>query len=70
MGQGRVSKGPDARCAWPFSFSSRSLLQADCEDVRAWEAAASQQEKAFYKACGSRAGDRMWLDASDRVTSR
>ena len=31
-------------------------------------AAPSQHEKAFYEAFGIRAGDRMWLDASDRVT--
>ena len=57
MGQGRVTKGPDARCAWTFSLLGSSLLQADCEGVRAWEAATPQQEKAFCKACGSRAGD-------------
>ncbi len=28
----------------------------------------SQHEKAFYEAFGIRAGDRMWLDPSDRVT--
>lgn len=31
-------------------------------------AAPSQHEKAFYEAFGIRAGDRMWLDPSDRVT--
>ncbi len=31
-------------------------------------AAPSQHEKAFYEAFAIRAGDRMWLDANDRVT--
>ena len=31
-------------------------------------AAPSQHEKAFYEAFGIRAGDRMWLDPSERVT--
>ena len=47
----------------------RQLLPVDGHPPGVYRMAApSQHEKAFYEAFGIRAGDRMWLDADDRVT--
>ena len=60
----------------PDSRTSRAASAPDCATaVRMVDrsgvyrmAAPAQHEKAFYEAFGIRAGDRMWLDPSDRVT--
>ena len=69
---------PPQRCflAWAQLWADktnegamRQLLPVDGHPPGVYRMAApSQHEKAFYEAFGIRAGDRMWLDAGDRVT--
>jgi predicted metalloendopeptidase len=69
---------PPQRCflAWAQLWADkmnegvmRQLLPVDGHPPGVYRMAApSQHEKGFYDAFGIRAGDRMWLDASDRVT--
>jgi predicted metalloendopeptidase len=69
---------PPQRCflAWAQLWADktnegamRQLLPVDGHPPGVYRMAApSQHEKAFYEAFGIRAGDRMWLDPSERVT--
>ena len=69
---------PSQRCflAWAQLWADktnegamRQILPVDGHPPGVYRMAApSQHEKAFYEAFGIRAGDRMWLDPSDRVT--
>ena len=69
---------PPQRCflawaqLWPDKTNEgamRQILPVDPHPPGVYRMAApSQHEKAFYEAFGIRAGDRMWLDPSDRVT--
>jgi predicted metalloendopeptidase len=69
---------PSQRCfiawaqLWPDKTNEgamRQILPVDPHPPGVYRMAApSQHEQAFYEAFGIRAGDRMWLDPSDRVT--
>lgn len=61
-------KGSPAQQVGDF-YASGMALPTDGHPPGLYRMAApSQHEKAFYEAFGIRAGDRMWLDPSDRVT--